>query len=64
MMLPGNRPSMPPTPVVPPAPSSASASTAASNNNLAHADYNHLPLEVRGLDHYVKRDADERFHVR
>jgi hypothetical protein len=65
MMLPGNRPYMPPTPVITPAPlSSALASTTAGDNNPAHADYNLLPLEVSGLDHYVERDDDERFHVR
>ena len=65
MMLPGNRPYLPPTPVITPAPlSSAPASTAADDNNPVHADYNLLPLEVNGLDHYVERDDDERFHVR
>jgi hypothetical protein len=64
MMLPSNRPPMPPMPHITSAPlSSAPASTTACDNNPAHADYNLLPLEVSGLDHYVERDDDERFHV-
>ena len=64
MMLPGNHPSMPATPVITPAPLlSTPASTAADDSSPAHADYNLLPLQVRGLDHYVEHDDDERFHV-
>jgi hypothetical protein len=56
---------MPPTPLITPIPlSSAPASTAAGDSSPTHADYNLLPLQVRGLDHYVEHDDDdERFHV-
>lgn len=48
-----------PTPSAPAIPAVA----AAPDDNLPHADYNLGPLEVHGLDHYVKYEDDERFHV-
>lgn len=56
MTHPDNRspaPSAPTTPVV----------AATPDDNPPRADYNLHPLEVHGLDHYVKYEEDERFHV-
>ncbi|WP_449429048.1 hypothetical protein [Rhodanobacter umsongensis] len=39
------------------------AVAAAPDDSPPHVDYNLNQLEVHGLDHYVKHEDDERFHV-
>jgi hypothetical protein len=65
MMLPGNRPSTPLTPATASTPRPEIAVPIdVDGNNSSHADYDLNPLTVYGLDHYVERDDDERFHIR
>jgi hypothetical protein len=45
------------------APITPLASAVAPEQNLPHADYNLHPLQVHSLDHYVKYEDGERFHV-
>ncbi|MEW9573777.1 hypothetical protein ABQJ54_18635 [Rhodanobacter sp. Si-c] len=63
MMLPTNRPpgDLPPPSV--PLPTSQVTAAASAKPGLPHSDYNHQPLLVNGLEHYVKPDEDERFRV-
>ena len=56
MTHPDNRPPAPSAPAIP-------MVATAPDDNPPHADYNLNPLEVNGLDHYVKHEDDERFHV-
>jgi len=58
MTLPPNRR----TPVDLPPPVGNAAATAAEPAP-PHGDYNRQPLLVGGLEHYVKPEEDERFHV-
>lgn len=64
MMLPPNRH----PPIVQPTsdallPTGNANANAAAEPALPHGDYNHQPLLVGGLEHYVKPTEDERFHV-
>ncbi|MGH8157587.1 MAG: hypothetical protein ACREPQ_05670 [Rhodanobacter sp.] len=60
MMLPDSHAPIPSTQAAPITPL---ASTTGPEENSPHADYNRHPLEVHSLDHYVKYEGDERFHV-
>ena len=64
MMLPGNRPPTPTTPIAPMLLPITVAPTTPADSSSAHADYNLHPLAVRSLDHYLEHEVeDERFHV-
>ncbi len=39
------------------------ANEAAAAPSRSHTDYDRQPLRVNSLDHYVKVDSDNRFHV-
>ncbi|HEX8777090.1 MAG TPA: hypothetical protein VF738_03150 [Rhodanobacter sp.] len=63
MMLPNSRPPIDlPSPNAP-LPAGQVTAKAGEAPNPPHVDYNHQPLLVSGLGHYVKPEADERFHV-
>lgn len=63
MMLPTNRrPPIDPPPAAP-LPVGKTTSAIAAEPVPSHGDYNHQPLLVSGLEHYVKPEEDERFHV-
>ncbi|MBD8871745.1 hypothetical protein [Rhodanobacter sp. DHB23] len=65
MMLPIDRLSIEPTPPGSPSPAGKIATAADTDGNPTppHSDYNHQPLLVSGLEHYLKPEQDERFHV-
>ena len=65
MMLPNSRPPIDLPPPSAPLPVGQVTATAAAHAepNPPHADYNHQPLLVNGLEHYMKPEEDERFHV-
>ena len=64
MMLPPNRhpPVDLPAPDAPP-PAGSPAAAVVASPRTPHDDYNHQPLLVSGLEHYVKPEEDQRFHV-
>ncbi len=41
----------------------AKAQEAATRPPHCHTDYDRQPLHVNSLDHYLKVDTDDRFHV-
>jgi hypothetical protein len=63
MMLPNQRPPINLPPPGTPLPAGQVTTTSGAEPNPPHADYNHQPLLVNGLEHYVKPEEDERFHV-
>lgn len=64
MMLPPNRRApLDPPPLVAPLPAGKATAFAAALPVPSHRDYNRQPLLVGGLEHYVKLEEDERFHV-
>jgi len=54
---------LPPHPAPLPDGQATAAPAAGAPRNPPHFDYNHQPLLVSGLDHYVKPEEGERFHV-
>jgi len=65
MMLPTRRPpiDLPPPRAPLPAGQVIVTATTSAEPSPPHSDYNHQPLLVSGLEHYVKPAQDERFHV-
>jgi len=63
MMLPNSRPPIDLPPPRTPLPAGQVTATAGAATNTPHVDYNHQPLLVSGLEHYVQPEEDERFHV-
>lgn len=63
MMLPTRRPPTDLPPPSAPLPAGQVTATANAKPNPSHSDYNHQPLLVSGLEHYVKPEEGERFHV-
>lgn len=67
MLLPFRRRPILPKPSVKLADTHAQAPEAPSVDaptfKLQHLDYNHRPLNVEGLSHYIQAEADERFRV-
>lgn len=64
MMLPPNR--RPPIDLPPPgapSPTVLPTATVVAKQGPPHDDYNHQPLLVSGLEHYLKPEEDQRFHV-
>lgn len=60
MMLPDQRP---PIDLPPPSALLPAGRVVAAEPDPPHADYNHQPLLVSGLEHYVKPAEEERFRV-
>ena len=65
MMLPNQQPPIGlPAPGIPlPAEQVTTTAATSAGPNPPHVDYNHQPLLVSGLEHYVKPEEDERFHI-
>ena len=63
MMLPNRRPPVDLPPPGAPLPSGQVTARARAEPGPVHADYNHQPLLVSGLEHYVQPVEEERFHV-
>ena len=55
----------PTTPPATPVHRGATAKAREADTRLpqTHADYDRQPLRVNSLDHYIKLDTDDRFHV-